>query len=130
MSSTPIDNPYQIQVKVRTRYLNDQSSPEQGRFVFSYTITISNLGLLPAKLIHRHWVITDADGGVEEVRGRGVVGEQPSIDPGSEYQYTSGAVLKTPVGSMKGSYGMLATDGQSFEAKIPVFTLAVPHLLH
>ncbi|OGT87453.1 MAG: Co2+/Mg2+ efflux protein ApaG [Gammaproteobacteria bacterium RIFOXYA12_FULL_61_12] len=130
MTQNPQEDRYPIQVNVKTRYLNEQSSPEDGRYVFSYTITISNRGSQRARLVNRHWFITDADGKVEEVRGRGVVGEQPSIEPGGEYRYTSGAVLKTPVGSMEGSYGMVAEDGARFDARIPVFTLAVPHLIH
>lgn len=130
MTERPQDERYRIQVKVRTQYVKEQSSPEEGRYVFSYAIRISNQGLLSARLMNRHWIITDADGRVEEVRGRGVVGEQPSIEPGREFEYTSGAVLKTPVGSMEGSYGMVAEDGARFDARIPAFTLAVPNLIH
>lgn len=119
-----------ISVNVQTQYVEEQSSPEEQRFVFAYTVTISNQGTLPAKLIKRHWVITDADGGVEEVRGRGVVGEQPYLAPGHQFQYTSGTVLKTPIGCMEGSYGMVDDQGEEFEAKIPAFSLAVPKLLH
>ncbi len=121
---------YQIQIEVQTRYIDEQSSPDDERYVFAYTITISNKGEHSAKLINRHWVITDAEGGVEEVRGRGVVGEQPYLEPGGQFQYTSGTVLKTPVGSMQGSYGMVTEDGLEFEADIPPFSLAVPNLLH
>lgn len=119
-----------IRIRVKTQYLDDQSSPEDQRYVFSYTISISNRGSQAAKLVDRHWRITDADGGIEEVRGKGVVGKQPNLEPGGEFQYTSGTVLKTPVGSMEGSYGMLSADGQIFEARIEPFSLAVPHLLH
>lgn len=98
--------------------------------MFSYTITIRNAGSLPAKLISRHWIIADANGQEREVRGDGVVGEQPHLDPGEDFSYTSGAVLETPVGSMRGSYQMLAADGMTFDAPIPVFTLALPRTLH
>jgi ApaG protein len=124
------DRLYQIQIDVYTRYLDEQSSPEHNRYVFSYTITISNQSDYPARLINRHWVITDAEGGVEEVRGRGVVGEQPYLAPGEQFQYTSGTILKTPVGSMEGSYGMVTDEGVEFEAVIPPFSLAVPKILH
>ena len=121
---------YQIAVKVETQYIVEQSSPEESRYVFAYTIKICNQGETPARLINRHWIITDGDGGVEEVRGRGVVGEQPSIEPGGEYQYTSGTVLKTPVGTMEGSYGMQAESGEQFDARINAFSLAVPNQIH
>jgi ApaG protein len=126
----PEDRLYQIQIDVQTRYMDEQSSPEHERYVFSYTITIHNKGDYPAKLLNRHWVITDAEGGVEEVRGRGVVGEQPYLQPGGQFQYTSGTILKTPVGSMEGSYGMVTDEGVQFEAVIPAFSLAVPKILH
>lgn len=124
------DRLYQIQIDVQTRYMDEQSSPEDSRYVFSYTITISNKGEHPAKLLNRHWLITDAEGGVEEVRGRGVVGEQPYLEPGGQFQYTSGTILKTPVGSMEGSYGMVTDEGIQFEAVIPPFSLAIPKILH
>ncbi|MBU0499009.1 MAG: Co2+/Mg2+ efflux protein ApaG [Gammaproteobacteria bacterium] len=130
MAEKPQDDRYRIQVNVRTQYLKEQSSPEEGRYVFSYAIRISNRGSLSARLLNRHWIITDSDGRVEEVRGRGVVGEQPSIEPGSEFEYRSGTVLKTPVGSMEGSYGMVAEDGARFDARVAAFTLAVPNLIH
>lgn len=129
-SAVPGNQQQGIQIQVKTRYLEDQSSPEEQRFVFSYTINISNQGTQAAQLVDRHWRITDADGGVEEVRGKGVIGKQPRLEPGAEFQYTSGTVLKTPVGSMEGSYGMVSEDGQSFEAKIAPFSLAVPRMLH
>ena len=119
-----------ITIEVETQYVDDQSSPDESRYVFAYTVKISNQGDIPAKLINRHWIITDGDGGVEEVRGRGVVGEQPNIEPGNEYRYTSGTVLKTPVGSMEGSYGMQTENGELFDAKINAFSLAVPNQLH
>ncbi len=125
-----IDIPYNITIAVRTRYLAEQSQPAQQRFVFSYTITLRNAGALPARLLTRHWIITDADGKVEEVRGEGVVGEQPWLRPGEGYEYTSGAVLTTSVGTMVGSYQMLADDGTRFDAPIPSFVLSVPRTLH
>jgi ApaG protein len=120
----------QISVAVDTRYLEDQSDPDEQRYVFAYTITIRNRGTVPAKLLGRHWVITDANGKVQEVRGEGVVGEQPHLMPGQGFRYTSGAVLETPVGSMQGSYQMLADDGVQFDAPIPAFTLAIPGKIH
>ena len=119
-----------ITIDVDTRYLEDQSDPEERRFVFAYTITIRNRGAVPAKLLTRHWYITDANGKVQEVRGEGVVGEQPHLMPGQGFRYTSGAVLETPVGSMHGSYQMLADNGERFDAKIPAFTLAIPGTIH
>jgi ApaG protein len=119
-----------IDIDVETHYIEEQSIPEQDRYVFAYTITIANIGELPAKLLRRHWIITDSDGNVQEVRGEGVVGEQPNIAPGDHYRYTSGTILETPVGSMHGSYLMRADDGLEFDAKIPPFTLAIPHILH
>ena len=123
-------NPYTIDVQVRTRFVSDQSRPDDNRYVFAYTITLRNQGSVPAQLLTRHWVITDANGKVEEVRGDGVVGEQPWMRPGDDYEYTSGAVLETPVGTMGGSYQMLADDGTRFEAPIPSFTLSIPRTLH
>lgn len=122
--------PYDVKVAVKSFYLEEQSAPEQSRYVFAYTITIRNEGTLPAKLLTRHWIITDSNGKVEEVHGEGVVGEQPYLRPGEGFQYTSGAVIETPVGSMQGSYQMRADDGVNFEAPIPVFTLSVPRTLH
>lgn len=118
-----------IRIDVLTNYLKDQSDPGDGKYVFSYTITIRNEGQVPAKLLKRHWVITDANGKVQEVRGDGVVGEQPYIRPGQGFRYSSGAVLETPVGTMQGSYQMLADGGQTFDAPIPTFRLAVPGIL-
>lgn len=119
-----------ITVDVDTRYLEDQSDPDEGRFVFAYTITIRNRGAVPAKLLTRHWIITDANGKVQEVRGEGVVGEQPHLMPGQGFRYTSGAVLETPVGAMHGSYQMLADNGVHFDAPIAPFTLAIPGTIH
>lgn len=121
---------YAIDVDVVTRFLADQSAPEDGRYVFAYTIHIRNRGRLPARLIERHWIITDANGKTEEVRGEGVVGEQPWLRPGDDYEYTSGAVLETEQGTMRGSYGMLADDGARFDAPIAPFALSVPRTLH
>jgi ApaG protein len=122
-------NPH-IEVDVVTTYVREQSDPNDKRFVFAYTITIKNIGEVPAKLLTRHWLITDANGKVQEVRGEGVVGEQPHIKPGQGFRYSSGAVLETPVGSMQGSYQMLADDGSLFDAPISPFSLAVPGLVH
>ncbi len=119
-----------IDVGVVTQYIEDQSSPEENRFVFSYTITIRNTGSLAAKLLTRHWIINDANGNVQEVHGEGVVGEQPYLRPDESFEYTSGTVIETPVGSMEGSYQMITDDGFAFDANIPVFTLSLPNALH
>jgi ApaG protein len=121
---------HQIQIDVRTVYLPGQSVPDQDRFVFAYTVTITNSGSVPARLVTRHWIITDANERTQEVRGEGVVGEQPYLLPGSSFQYTSGTILETPVGTMKGSYQMIADDGTMFDAEIPPFTLSIPRTLH
>jgi len=119
-----------IDVKVQSRFLPEQSTPEEGRFVFAYTIRIHNSGDIPARLISRHWLITDDNGKVQEVRGEGVVGEQPWLRPGDDFEYTSGAVLETELGTMHGSYQMLADDGTHFDATIAPFTLSIPRTLH
>ena len=124
------DPRYQVDVSVVTRYLPEQSQPEHQRFAFAYTITVRNKGSLPAKLLSRHWVITDGDGHVEEVRGAGVVGLQPEIEPDGEHTYSSGSVITTNVGTMQGSYLMHASDGHEFKAIIAPFRLAVPGALH
>jgi ApaG protein len=121
---------YAIHIAVATRFLDDQSAPEENRYAFAYTIRIRNAGELPARLLTRHWIITDANGKVQEVRGDGVVGEQPWLRPGEDFEYTSGAVLETVVGTMRGSYQLLADDGTAFEAPIPQFTLSIPRTLH
>lgn len=121
---------YEIRIKVATSYVDDQSEPDIDRYVFAYTITIENLSDVPAQLLRRHWVITDANGKVQEVSGDGVVGEQPKLGPGETFRYSSGAVLETPVGAMQGSYSMHSDDGADFDAPIPPFTLAVPGVLH
>lgn len=120
----------QIRVSVETDYMPDQSDPGSRRYVFAYTITILNEGGEAAKLLRRHWIITDADGKVQEVRGDGVVGEQPHLAPGQGFRYSSGAILETPVGTMQGSYQMQADGGAQFDAPIAPFRLAVPGLLH
>ena len=119
-----------IHIHVATSYVDDQSEPEADRYVFAYTITISNEGEVPATLLSRHWVITDANGKVQEVSGDGVVGEQPHLNPGERFRYSSGAVIETPVGAMQGLYRMETDGGESFDAPIEPFTLAVPGLLH
>ena len=124
------NNRYAIEVQVATRYLDDQSQPNTRRYVFAYTVTLRNTGQVPAKLLSRRWLITDAEGKVQEVQGPGVVGEQPHMAPGEGFEYTSGAVLETAVGTMQGSYQMLADDGTHFDAEIPRFTLSIPRTLH
>lgn len=121
---------YKISVEVIPAYIEDQSNPDQDHYVFSYTVTIVNDGNVPAKLLTRHWIIKDADGETHEVKGDGVVGEQPYIKPGEGFQYTSGTLMKTPIGSMLGSYQMLADDGVEFDANIPEFYLLAPNTLH
>jgi ApaG protein len=122
--------PHCIRVEVKTQYVEDQSNPVEGRFVFSYTITIRNEGTQPARLVTRHWLITDANGKVQEVAGDGVVGEQPHLQPGQGFRYSSGAILETPVGSMQGRYRMVADNGEQFDAPIAPFRLAMPGVLH
>jgi ApaG protein len=123
-------NKCDIRIQVSTNYVDDQSEPDSDRYVFAYTITISNGGDIAARLISRHWIITDSNGKVQEVNGDGVVGEQPYLHPGEEFRYSSGAVLETPVGAMQGLYRMEADGGLGFDALIAPFTLAVPGLLH
>lgn len=119
-----------IRIHVATNYIDEQSEPESDRYVFAYTITIVNNGDVAARLISRHWIITDANGKVQEVSGDGVVGEQPHLEPGEEFRYSSGTVLETPVGAMQGLYRMEADNGVNFDAPIAPFTLAVPGMLH
>jgi ApaG protein len=121
---------YDIAVSAATQYLAEQSDESSSRYVFAYTITIRNAGNVAAQLISRHWIITDSQGLVQEVRGLGVVGAQPLLQPGETYEYTSGASIATPVGTMRGTYQMVADDGTRFEAAIPEFTLSVPRVLH
>lgn len=123
-------NKYRIDISVKTAFLAEQSAPETNRYVFAYTITIANAGTVPARLLTRHWIITDANNKVREVRGEGVVGEQPYLTPGMSFEYTSGAIIETPVGTMRGSYQMVADDGAAFDAEIPEFTLSMPRTLH
>lgn len=121
---------YRFEVAVRSVYIADQSEPDENKYVFAYTVTIRNVGTVPAQLLTRHWIITDADGKVQEVRGEGVVGEQPRLTPGENFQYTSAALIETPVGTMEGSYQMMADDGVAFDAEIPLFRLSIPNILH
>jgi ApaG protein len=124
------DNTHHIDVSVKPAYIPEQSDPHNGHYVFSYTVTIMNTGEVPAKLLTRHWIITDGDGQVQEVKGDGVIGEQPYLKPGEGFQYTSGTFMNTPVGTMQGSYQMLADDGETFDAIIPSFRLSIPNILH
>ena len=121
---------YQFDIAVATRFLDEQSVPEEGRFVFAYTVHIRNDGKVPAQLLGRRWLITDGNGKVQEVVGEGVVGEQPWLRPGEGFEYTSGAVLETDIGTMRGSYDVLADDGTRFAAPIPPFTLSIPRTVH
>jgi ApaG protein len=121
---------YQIEVAVVTQYLAEQSDPDNGDYVFAYTITITNTGTVAAQLISRHWVITDANNRVQEVKGLGVVGHQPLLQPEQGFEYSSGSSLKTQHGSMKGSYFFVAEDGHKFEVQIPEFVLSLPRTLH
>ncbi len=125
-----MDTSYHIDVKVKTQYVPEQSQPDQQRYFFAYTITIQNTGQIAAQLLTRKWLITDANGKIQEVYGKGVVGEQPYLKPGEEFHYTSAAMLETPVGSMQGSYQMKADDNTLFDAPIPVFSLAWKAVLH
>jgi ApaG protein len=120
---------HKVRVEVETSYLAEQSDPSERRYVFSYTITIRNEGQVSARLLTRHWIITDANGKVQEVRGDGVVGEQPHLKPGQGFRYSSGAVIETPVGAMQGSYEMVADDGHRFDTPIQPFRLAMPGVL-
>lgn len=121
---------YQIDIAVETNYIEQQSAPDKDRYVFAYTITIENAGNIPAQLISRHWIITDAAERVQEVRGDGVIGEQPNLAPGESFSYTSAAMIETPVGTMHGSYQMVAKDGTEFDAPIAAFRLSIPNMLH
>ena len=121
---------YEITVVPKAAYVDDQSDPSKNQYVFAYTITVTNSGSVPAQLISRHWVITDANNKVVEVKGLGVVGQQPLLKPGESFEYSSGTHLETAVGTMRGTYQMVAEDGQHFDAPIPPFTLSVPRVLH
>jgi len=126
----PAEKKYEVMVSSQTQYVPEQSDEENNRYVFAYTITIRNTGSTAAQLISRHWIITDAANQVQEVRGLGVVGAQPLLKPGESFEYTSGTAIATPVGTMRGSYQMVADDGTRFDAPIPEFTLSVPRVLH
>lgn len=126
----PDSNKYRIEVMPVPHFIPEQSDPDNHRYIFSYTITIRNIGEVAAQLVSRHWIITDAHSAVQEVRGLGVVGQQPLLQPGESFEYTSGTSFSTPVGTMKGTYQMIATDGTHFEAEIPEFVLAIPRVLH
>ncbi len=121
---------YEFTVFVKTQYLAEQSDPDRSNYVFAYTITVKNTGSVAAQLISRHWIIVDGNNHVEEVRGLGVVGHQPLLQPGEQFEYTSGTALATPQGSMVGTYFCVAEDGEQFEAKIPEFILSLPRTLH
>lgn len=123
-------NLYDIAVNISVKFIKEQSEPESKRYIFAYTINILNKGSINAKLLSRHWLITDADGKVQEVRGPGVVGEHPDLKPGESFTYTSGAIIETPVGSMQGSYQMQASNGALFDAEIEAFSLSDPKTLH
>jgi ApaG protein len=124
------NDPYQIDISVETVYIEKQSAPENNRYVFAYTVTICNSGTVAAQLVSRHWVITDATEHVQEVRGEGVVGEQPLLGPGESFSYTSASMIETPVGTMHGSYRMVSDDGTQFDAPISAFRLSIPNVLN
>ncbi|MBU4681924.1 Co2+/Mg2+ efflux protein ApaG [Cedecea davisae] len=124
-----LDSP-RVCVQVQSIYIESQSSPEDERFVFAYTVTIRNVGRTPVQLLGRYWLITNGNGRETEVQGEGVVGEQPLIEPGNDYQYTSGAVIETPLGTMQGHYEMVDVQGEAFRVEIPVFRLAIPTFIH
>ena len=124
------DKKHDIRVSARSAFIPEQSDPDRKRYVFAYTITITNRGNIAAQLLSRHWIITDADNQVQEVRGAGVVGEQPLLRPQESFEYTSGAAIATPVGTMRGTYQMVSDEGIKFDVPIPEFTLAVPRVLH
>ena len=125
-----MENLYRIDISIKTEYIELQSIPNENRFVFSYTISIKNSGKIPAKFISRHWIITDANGKIEEVKGLGVIGEQPRLLHNESFEYTSGTILNTPVGTMHGKYSMIADNGYEFDAQIPLFSLSVPKILN
>jgi len=121
---------YWVAVAVKSVYIADHSDPSRNHFVFAYTVTITNKGTVTAQLLSRHWIITDSEHQVQEVKGSGVVGQQPTLRPGESYEYTSGTSLATAVGTMRGTYQMVAEDGRTFDAEIPLFTLSMPRVLH
>jgi ApaG protein len=124
------DPKHSMDVQARVTYLADQSDIDARRYVFAYTITVTNTGTVPARLVSRHWIITDSNNTVQEVKGEGVVGEQPLLAPHQSFTYTSGTYIATPVGTMRGSYRMVADDGEEFDATIPEFALVMPGMLH
>ncbi len=124
------DKRYEITVQAQSTYVPEQSDEEAGRYVFAYTITIRNTGTVVARLVSRHWIITDSNSRIQEVRGMGVVGEQPTLKPEQSFEYTSGTAIATPVGTMRGTYQMVGEDGVEFVAAIPEFTLSIPRVLH
>ena len=124
------DRKYQLNIAVEPRFLPEQSDPAQGQYAFAYTVRITNAGTVPTQVVSRHWVITDGNNKVVEVKGLGVVGHQPLLAPGQHFEYTSGSQLATPAGTMQGSYFCVAEDGERFEAPIPMFTLSMPRTLH
>ncbi|AXS80816.1 Co2+/Mg2+ efflux protein ApaG [Dechloromonas sp. HYN0024] len=126
----PDTDKYQIDIQPMPQFIPEQSDPDNSRYIFAYTITIKNIGSVPAQLVSRHWIITDGNNDVQEVRGLGVVGKQPLLQPGESFRYTSGSSLTTPIGTMKGTYQMVAEDGTHFDAEIPEFVLASPRALH
>jgi ApaG protein len=130
MSNSVESTMYQLDIQVETQYLEEQSRPDENQFVFAYTITISNIGTIPVQIISRHWIITDADNHVQEVRGLGVVGHQPLLKPKEGFEYSSGSSLATSHGTMKGHYFCVAEDGHRFEVEIPEFVLTLPRTLH
>ncbi len=121
---------YRVDITAKTVYLPEQSAPDTDRYVFAYTITMVNAGTVAVRLLARHWIITDANDKTQEVRGEGVVGHQPYLAPGMSFEYTSGTIIESPVGTMRGSYQMVAEDGATFDAEIPQFTLSMPRTLH
>ena len=126
----PDTDKYQIEIQPMPQFIPEQSDPDNDRYIFAYTVTIKNIGSVPAQLVSRHWIITDGHNEVQEVRGLGVVGEQPLLRPGEKYEYTSGCQLETPVGTMRGTYQMVAEDGTQFEGVIAELTLSIPRVLH
>ena len=121
---------HQLQVSVKVQYLAQESNPDNHQFAFAYTITIRNVGQLPSQLIARHWLITDGEGDVQEVKGLGVVGQQPLLRPGEQFEYTSWATLPTPMGTMRGEFFCVTDDAQFFQTPIPEFALVMPRTLH
>ena len=126
----PDSNKYRIEIHPVAQFIPEQSDPTENRYLFTYTITIKNIGEMAAQLVSRHWIITDANNEQQEVRGLGVIGKQPLLKPGESFQYSSGSGLNTPVGTMKGTFQMVAEDGTHFNAEIPEFALAMPRVLH